>query len=70
MTYRDYRMRELTQAIIKYNDEMEDIHVKRLDIARQEIEAWKELQQVLLADAPEKLSKYFKKMRTSEDDND
>jgi len=38
---------------------MEEIHVKRLDIDRQEMEAWRELQQVLLADAPEKLSRYF-----------
>lgn len=52
-------MNELSQAIIKYHDEMEEIHVKRLDIARQEIEAWSELQQVLLADMPERLSKHF-----------
>ncbi len=52
-------MIELQQAIIKFHDEMEDIHVKRLDISRQEIEAWKELQQVLLADAPQRLSKVF-----------
>lgn len=53
-------MIELTQAVMKYHDELEEIHVKRLDIMRQEIDAWNELQQVLLADAPEKLSKYFK----------
>lgn len=60
MSYRDYRLIELTSAIIKFHDEMEEIHVKRLDIARQEIEAWKELQQVLLADSPERLSDHFK----------
>jgi len=50
---------ELTKAIIRFHDEMEAGHVKRLDIARQEIEAWKELQQVLLADNPELISKHF-----------
>ncbi len=58
--YQDYRANELKKAIHKYHDEMAEIHVKRLDMARQEIEVWKELQQVLLADSAEKLSKYFK----------
>ncbi len=53
-------MIELTKAIMKYHDEIGEIHVKRIDIMRQEIEAWNELQQVLLADAPDKLSKFFK----------
>lgn len=52
---------ELQTAIIKFHDEMEAIHVKRLDISMQEIDAWRELQQVLLADAPERLSRYFEK---------
>ncbi len=59
MTYKDFRSIELTQAIVKFHDEMEEIHVKRLDISRQEIEAWIQFRQILLADSPEHLSKFF-----------
>ncbi len=52
-------MIELNKAVAKYYEEMEEIHVKRLDIMRQEIDAWNELLQVILADAPQKLSKHF-----------
>lgn len=60
MTYKIYRMLELQTAILRFHDELESIHVKRLDIAKQEIDAWKELQATLLADSPERYSKYFK----------
>lgn len=61
MTYVDHRLQELKEGLLKYHEEMAEIHVKRLDIDRQEIEAWRELQQVLLADFPDKLSQYFNK---------
>jgi len=57
--YGQYRTLEIGSALVKYNDEMESIHVKRLDIARQEMEAWKELKQVIMADNPSKLSNHF-----------
>lgn len=71
MTFKDYRANELTVAIIRFHDAMEAAHQELIDltlrqmearheIVRRELEAWRELQQVLLADAPGRLSEHFK----------
>lgn len=67
MTYRDYRAAELEQALVSYHNEMEQIHVKRIDIMRQEIEAWKILISVILADNPEMLAPNLFKCQFNED---
>ena len=57
----DFRRIEIAKAISIYRMELDMISMKRLELARQEKEAWGELRNVLLADAPEELSPYFAK---------
>ena len=57
----DYRRKEIYEALIRYHKELNHINVVRLELSRQEKDAWTEFQSVLLADHPEMLSKYFEK---------
>lgn len=57
----NYRNREIQDALESYYSDMELINIKRLEMYRQEIEAWKHLKQVIFADQPEKLFHYFQR---------
>ena len=58
----EHRRNEVVLAVSAYRRELECINVKRLELARQEKEAFDELRNVLAADKPEELSAYFKKI--------
>lgn len=54
-----HRLNEIKDAIDKYRLEMNDISLKRLELARHERDAWKEMNNVLMADRPDLVSEYF-----------
>lgn len=56
-----HRIEEITNALTDYHFEMEAIMTRKIELARAEIEAWKQLVNILYADQPEKLSTYFRK---------
>lgn len=59
----DYRHMELQHALEEYRVEMANIANMRLELTRQENDCWSQLEKVLLADDPEKLSPMFRKLK-------
>ncbi len=54
-----YRQDEMIKAINAYTAETQRIYESRIELARQELEAWHQLQAIIYADNPEKISSYF-----------
>lgn len=59
----EHRSMELQTALEDYRVEMKNIGNMRLELARQENDCWTQLENVLLADDPEKLSPMFRRLK-------
>lgn len=57
----EHRKKELRTAIEGYYKELENLAMQRMEISRQEMEAWQALRIILCLDNPEMLSPYFKR---------
>lgn len=55
----DYRISEIKQSITKYQDTIHSINNIRMELSRQEMDAWTELAIVLNADNPKALHRFF-----------
>ncbi len=61
MGYKEYRVNELNAAIERFRNEIQIIHMMRLEATMREVEAFREFHQILLADRPDLISTHFTK---------
>lgn len=54
-----YRISEVQASLEKFHAEMQEIHAKRIELARQEMECWNEFNQVVFCEDPAKMSPLF-----------